>query len=450
MDPWEVKRTMRKVDWRLVPILAALYSISLIDRTNISLARAAGMGRTLNLNIPGTNYYSIAVLIFFVPYILFELPSNLGMRRWGAAKWLGGATILWGIVMLAMGFVETWQQLAACRALLGIFEAALFPGAVYLLSSWYPRAEVQRRMSIFYSLSILASGLSAILAYGLGLIRMYKNQGWRSIFIIEGIITVVLGVIGALTIVDFPGPKAKFLNEEQRAIVKTRIERDRADFVQDSMTFSKLMRFSLDLKIWATAVQFFGATLASYSLSYFLPRILAGMGFDVALSQLLVAPPYVWALVPVIGSAFISDRFQVRTPLIAFNAICTIIGTSVYSYATGTGPRYFGVCLAVGGCNSVVPLVIGYSQINIRGSAKRAFTSAIVVAFGGIGGIAAGVSFTERAAPHYTEGIHLTLAMNAITVGICVLQHIVFRVQNKRANDGKAVLEGHQDFRYQL
>jgi hypothetical protein len=98
-DPAFLKKTMRRIDFRLVPILAALYAVSLIDRTNISLARAAGMGASLGLNRPGSQEYSYAVLAFFPTYIVFELPSNIGMRKFGAPIWLGGATFLWGIVM---------------------------------------------------------------------------------------------------------------------------------------------------------------------------------------------------------------------------------------------------------------------------------------------------------------------------------------------------------------
>ena len=99
-DAQEIKKTMRKVDWRLVPILAALYSISLIDRTNLALARAAGMEQVLTLRLG--DRYSITVVTFFATYIVFEYPSTFGLRKFGAAKWLGTATVLWGAIMLGM------------------------------------------------------------------------------------------------------------------------------------------------------------------------------------------------------------------------------------------------------------------------------------------------------------------------------------------------------------
>lgn len=136
-DQRDIKRVMRKIDWRLIPVLSAMYCVSLADRTNLSVVRAANnyqMDKDLGTGIG--DRYSIVNLIFFVPYILLELPSQLGLRAFGPAIWLSTAVLLWGVVTLSMAFVTTWNQLAALRAILGIFEAALFPGASYLISCW--------------------------------------------------------------------------------------------------------------------------------------------------------------------------------------------------------------------------------------------------------------------------------------------------------------------------
>lgn len=109
----------------------------------MSNARIAGMQEELQLGVG--DRYSIALLVFFIPYFLFELPSNIVLRKVGAAQWLGGITLAWGLVMMGMGFVKSWGALAALRAVLGLFEAGFFPGCVYLISCWYTRYEVQKR-----------------------------------------------------------------------------------------------------------------------------------------------------------------------------------------------------------------------------------------------------------------------------------------------------------------
>ena len=143
LDNEVVKKLIRKIDYRLIPPLAFLYAIALVDRNNLPNARLAGLDE--ELDISKGNRYSLLVMMFFIPYILFELPANLAMRKVGPAKWLGAIGFAWGIVTIGMGFVHSWGALLGCRVLFGIFEAGLFPGSIYLMSCWYKRYEVQKR-----------------------------------------------------------------------------------------------------------------------------------------------------------------------------------------------------------------------------------------------------------------------------------------------------------------
>lgn len=175
-DPKVLKKLVRKIDWHIIPILSAMYCISLIDRTNLSMARSVNekkMNTELGLNVG--DRYSIATMIFYIPYIILEIPSQTGLRAFGVRIWLGTATLLWGIVMLCFGFVNNWQQLTALRALLGIFESALFPGAAFLISCWYPRKSMAVRNTIFYFGATGIGGLSSILAWGIS--QMHGTAG---------------------------------------------------------------------------------------------------------------------------------------------------------------------------------------------------------------------------------------------------------------------------------
>lgn len=120
-DPHYEKVLIRKIDRRLLPILGALYSIALVDRVNVSAARVAGMDEDLNLSIG--DRWSIVLVVFFIPYFIFELPSNIVLRKVGSANWLSFIAFAWGTVMLGQGFVKSWDVLAACRVLLGLFES---------------------------------------------------------------------------------------------------------------------------------------------------------------------------------------------------------------------------------------------------------------------------------------------------------------------------------------
>lgn len=138
--------TRRKVDRRLIPILGALYSISGIDRVNLSNARAAGMNKDLHFNIG--DRYTIALLVFFVTYFLFEMPSTLSLRYVGAKVQLNAFAFSWGAIMLGMGWANDWRVIVVCRALIGVFEAGFLPSCMLLLSCWYQRYEVQKRYAL--------------------------------------------------------------------------------------------------------------------------------------------------------------------------------------------------------------------------------------------------------------------------------------------------------------
>jgi MFS family permease len=144
--------------------------------------------------------YSVVTLVFFTTYIVFQPPSTIIVRKLGPRIHLSTIVVLWGAVMVGMGFVKDWNQLAALRVILGILEAGFFPSCVYLLSTWYNRYDVGKRYSVFYILGSLASACAGILAYGL--MQMHGLQGltgWRWIFIIEGIMTIDLAHTSSLS-----------------------------------------------------------------------------------------------------------------------------------------------------------------------------------------------------------------------------------------------------------
>ncbi|KAE8182699.1 hypothetical protein CF328_g8423, partial [Tilletia controversa] len=372
-----IRKTMRRVDFRLVPILALAYAISLIDRTNISLARSAGMNIELQLSVG--NRYSVVVIAFFPPYIAFELLSQMGLRKFGAARWLGAAVFLWGIVMIGMGFVKTWEQLTGTRALLGIFEAALFPGAAFLLSCWYLRSEVQVRLTYFYLIAAVASGFSSIIAYGLSLLNGREGiSGWRWIFIIEGVATCFIGLLAWWLIVDFPH-KATFLKPEEKAMVLSRIERERADATPDALTWAKVGGHACDIKLWLYAAFFMCSTLGASALQFFLPVILASLGYRGKQLYYHFIPPYVVVAPIALAGAYFADRTGYRSPVIIFNATLLAVGLALVAFVKDNDVRYFGVFLGVAGCNANVPAVISHSQVNIRQQSKRAYTSALIV-----------------------------------------------------------------------
>ncbi|KAH8888091.1 phthalate transporter [Thozetella sp. PMI_491] len=451
-SPAEERQIMRRIDTRLVFTCGLLYCISLIDRTNLSAAAIAGMNSDLNL----IEYrYSIIVLVFFITYTLFQPPATILCRKIGPRPFLSAICFLWGIIMMCHGFVRSWEPMIAMRLILGALEAGCFPGCLYLISTWYSRYETHKRFSWFYLIGCVATGFSGILAFGLTqMAGLADFNGWRWIFIIEGIITCLIGVVGYFTLVDFPDKVASktsgFLSEREVNWVLLQIARDREDAVPEPFKLSQWAANGLDLKVWGFALIFLCVTTTSYAISYFLPTILKGMGFSTTAAQCLVAPPYVAAAVVMIGASWLGDKYRTKAPILAFNAVVTIIGLCIMGYAEGTGIRYFGVFLATMSANANLPTIMAYQANNIRGQWKRAFCSASLVGFGGIGGIAGSLVFRSQDAPLYRPGIYATVTANCIVLLVVGVMSIHFRISNKKADKGHMIIEGLEGFRYTI
>jgi len=176
------------------------------------------------------------------------------------------------------------------------------------------------------------------------------------------------------------------------------------------------------------------------------------MGFNNIETMVLNAPAHGYGIFPALITAYIADKWRhCRAWTIVFNAVCLIVGTCMYSQLplSQKAARYAGIFLAVGGANANVPLVMSWAQTSVRGQGKRAVSAAIIVAWGGVGGILAGVVFMQKEALKYPTGVFFTIGVNAFTAVASVALSFWFRYQNSRANRGAVILEGDPTFRYQ-
>lgn len=168
LDLKDQKRILRHVDRRLVLTCGFIYCISLMDRTNLGIAVLSGMRTDLNLI---GDRYNIITVVFMPTYALFMPLANYLLKKWGARAFLPTICLLWGITLLGMGFIRVWTEAIPLRVLLGVFEAGCFPGCTYLLSCWFCRYELQKRMAVFYMVGILSQAFSGILGYAFSLLE---------------------------------------------------------------------------------------------------------------------------------------------------------------------------------------------------------------------------------------------------------------------------------------
>jgi MFS family permease len=264
-------------------------------------------------------------------------------------------------------------------------------------------------------------------------------------------------MIGWCFICDFPelaakkGLGFKFLNEKEAAFVVARIENDRHDAIPEEFNIGKYLKNALDLKVWGFAALFCLTTTMTYAIAFFLPIILnEGMGFNVAESQCLIAPPYVLAAIVMYAFAWAGDKYHIRSPFVIFNGILGLIGLALLGFVKNVAVRYFGVFLVTTAANANVPCVLTWQANNIRGQWKRALCSATLVGAGGIGGIIGSTVFRSQDSPKYRPGITACMIAAGLIIVVACALDLKFIRANKRAASGGKVIEGLEGFRYTL
>jgi MFS family permease len=241
--------------------------------------------------------YSVSIFIFTIASITFQLPSTIAVRTFGPRIWFSFITVCFGLITTCTAFVQTWKEMIALRVLLGAAMSGIYPGLSYLISTWYLRKEQQTRFAFLQSGEVIILATGSIVNFGLNKLDGKGGlEGWRYMFLVQGLISIVIGVATYFWIVDFPENAHNslwFLTKEEQALAVSRIQKDRKDVQADPFTWREVLQHANDMKVYGFACLFFLLNLVSTSLSYFLPIILqSGMGFSEDKSIILSAPPY--------------------------------------------------------------------------------------------------------------------------------------------------------------
>ncbi|KAF9894595.1 hypothetical protein FE257_006483 [Aspergillus nanangensis] len=451
-DEATVKRIKRKVDLRLCLVVSLMYTVCQIDRTNLGNAVVAGMGKDIDLT---GNHYSTMVVTFFPFYTLFQPPMTVIARKFGPRYFIGGITVAWGIVMAALGLVSDWRALVGLRCVLGLLEAGFFPSCVFLIGTWYVRHETAKRLALFYLVGSALSGFGGILAYGLQQMEGIQGKaGWRWIFIMEGVLTVLMGLVGLTFIVDFPEDARRtrwFLTDREIDIMIDRVEKDRGDAHVTPFNLKEYLGFVADWKAWLFAFNFGMTAVVIYAVAYFLPIVLReGLEFSVANAQTLTAPCYVFGAVLGLAESWVSDKYKTRGSIIIINSLVEIIGVCVLGFAANNSVRFFGAFILVGSCLANLPACLTYQSNNITGQWRRAFGSALIVGSGGVGGVIGSLVFRNQDKPHYRPGLYTCLVAAGLTIVSVSITTIVMARKNALQKRSGLVLEGTPGFRYTL
>jgi MFS family permease len=410
------KAVVRKIDFRLIPIMGVLYLLAHIDRGNIGNAKIEGMDKDLGLV---GNQYNIASTIFFVPYIIFEIPSNIILKKVRPSIWLSFLVISWGIVMTCMGIVKNFEGLVATRVVLGIFEAGFFPGAVFIVSSWYPRHELQQRLAVFYTASAFSGALSGLLAYGIARMDGARGiAGWRWIFLIEGAVTVAAGLVMPLLIIDTP-ERAKWLSDDEKRFIDLRLRLSGVRSTTeegDKFSWKLLLTTMSDWKILLGILLAWANSVPNAAFKFTMPQIIKQLGFSTSNAQLLTMPPYVCGGISAWVVGRFADKFQWRMPFIVGPmtvlavALAVLFGHSA-KVSSSVPAMYVGVVLAQIGIYPLLPGISAWVGNNLAPSWKRSIGLAWLLAAGNLGSLIGTNIFLDKEGPRYPTGYGTALGI---------------------------------------
>lgn len=348
---------VRKAAFRIIPLVMLMYVISYLDRVNIGFA-AVTMNSDLGLS---TASYGLGAGLFFVGYVVFEVPSNVILHRVGASLWLARIMITWGLISGAMVFVQNEWQFYLVRVLLGIAEAGFVPGVIYLLTLWFP-ARVRARMVALFIISIpfavvIGAPLSALLIdHGHG---PWGLEGWRFLFVAEAIPALIVGVVVFFALPDSP-KGVNWLTVAERAALHETLggETDAASEHGPSDVFAALK----DWRIYAVSFIGFSVNMGGYALSFFLPQVIASLAiqfnqkFSIWDTALLTAIPFATAVVTLWLVGRSSDRHQERHFHAAVPLFVGAVAVSVALYLPNTTLVMIAISIAAAGSYSVLPV----------------------------------------------------------------------------------------------
>lgn len=325
-----------------------------------------------------------------VTYIAFEIPASLVLKKARPSRLIPFFIIAWSATVVGSAFVQNYAGLLATRLLLGAFESGLFPCLTLYLSTFYKPSEQARRVSYLFVAAALSGAFGGLLAYGLTSLHGAKGlAGWRWLFLVEGVISIVVGIL-ALFLLPDTFEVAWWLKEDDKALMRVRAEQVKI-YAGESEVFDRdevKLAFK-DPKVWLSSICQFCANTCSFGFGTFLPLIIKGFGYSSIKTQLLTVPVYVSASVTYLLVSYFSDRVNRRAVFMVPAAMITVIGYAMMLSINmkSTGPLYLATFFTSFGIYIVVGLNVTWVSNSNAGYFKRATAIGLQQTIGNSSGI---------------------------------------------------------------
>jgi MFS family permease len=335
------------------------------------------------------------------------------------------------------GVISNYSGFLAARFFLGVAESGLFPGVVFYLSMWYRRNEQHYRVALFFSAAALAGAFGGILAFGIAKMKDVGGlNGWRWIFILEGLLTVVISIASYFFISNYPRT-AKFITEKERAFIEHRLATDTDATRNEPFSWTNVILALKDPKVYLYCLGFHTMSLPLYTLSLFLPSIITSLKFTAAQAQLLTVPPYAIAFLTTLSVAIASEKLRLRAPFIIGSSVVAIIGYIILLTATNKpGVSYLGTIFAAAGIYPATAITLAWPANNVSGQTKRATANALQISIGNLGAVLGTQLYRTETAPRYRLGHGFALGYLVANIVVTSVLWSALSRENARKEEG--------------
>ncbi|MDR0211203.1 MAG: MFS transporter [Pseudomonas putida] len=412
----------RKVSWRLLPFLCILWVLAWLDRVNIGFAKLQ-MLDSLKFS---EAVYGLGAGIFFLGYFFFEVPSNALLQKIGAKKTILRITIGWGIICILQSFVTTPTEFYILRFLLGAFEAGFYPGIILYLTYWYPSSRRAKAFGTFMSASAIAGVLGGPLAGSImtSMDGVAGQHGWQWLFVIEGIPSVLAGIVAFFYMTDRP-EQAKWLTAAEKQVLGNVLEKDRRELGERGHDWRELFR---NPKVWLLIAIFFCLLCANSALTFWIPTLIRDAGFgSTMVIGWIAAFAYVFGAAGMILNGARSDRNKEVRWHFAVPAAVGAVAMAVMAALlgiTGVMPALIvaAMILALAGTMSAIPVFWQLPNLYLAGSAA-AIGVALINSVSNLAGFGAPyvLGLIKNATGSLAPGLYLVAAIELLAALLVIV-----------------------------
>ncbi|KFY15010.1 hypothetical protein V492_02283 [Pseudogymnoascus sp. VKM F-4246] len=441
LDKAAERRLVWKFDLRILPTLAVMYLFNTLDKTNLGNAKTAGLEKSLGME--GTNQYSLALSIFFIPYVLTAPFLAILGKKYGPNRVLPAMMVVFGTCTMCVAAATNFGGLMAIRWFLGMAESAFFPLVIYYQTTFYRRTELARRLAIFYAGQSIASAFGGLLAFGVFRIKSDAMESWRFLPLIEGAGTVLFSIF-AYFYLPRNAATAHFLNDDEKILAEARMLLDSSASEDEDGVFNlrDAAVIFLHPTTWAILVIEMCLGVPLQAVQLFLPQIIERLGYDAVKTNLYTVAPNVSGAVMLLVLGFASDLTKNRWIFIALGFMFTFIGMTIYAgidVESQLNVAYFASFMMTWGTSAPSVILDVWYNNNTPHPSRRLLLTSVAVPLANLMGIVASNIFREQDAPKYIPALATTAAFGGFGLICTVLLGLWMAWDNKKRDSKEGV-----------